>query len=149
LASITLLMLIEGGKNMKKITRALIGMGTAVAAVAITASPAQASVSNVVVTKVCSLCPEAGHMTFMADPHTRAPGDSIQVCDIQSDGWGIEGYLYYNGVIIRTADTRGHNAKYCTSWKSGNLPEDHSVTLKVCMVKGSETKNCYLDYAES
>lgn len=64
-------------------------------------------------------------------PSGSIPGDSIRACDNTADGWGIEAWLDINrdGTIDRIASTRGHNAPYRTSWKSGDIPEGTPVTV--------------------
>jgi hypothetical protein len=82
---------------------------------------------------------------FEQDPYQDIPGDSIRACDGFADGWGVTAYLdsNHNGVFDRTATTSGHPAGYCSPWASGNIPEDATVTLKVCNTKsGYAPKNC-------
>jgi hypothetical protein len=80
---------------------------------------------------------------FNADPFASDPGDAIKACDPEPDGWGAEMQMDINPVagefdIDRVASTRGHPAKYCTSWVTGDIAEDMPVALRVCIVKGED-----------
>ncbi|MFZ4280622.1 hypothetical protein [Streptomyces rhizosphaericola] len=81
-----------------------------------------------------------GYGQWSADPSGSTPGDAIRACDDTSDGWGIQLELdiHRDGTVDRIATTRGHNAPYCTEWKTGNIKEGTKVTLKLYKVKGNE-----------
>ncbi|MFD0021246.1 hypothetical protein [Streptomyces sp. NPDC058382] len=82
-----------------------------------------------------------GRGEWNADPYGNTPGDSIRACDTSSDGWGIEVKLDIgrDGTWDRIATTRGHNAKYCSPWKSGNIKEGTPVSIQVANVDGGVT----------
>lgn len=77
---------------------------------------------------------QRGYVEWQKDPDTASgrKGDSIRVCDTYSgDGRGVEARLIVNGVVDRVATTQGHNAPYCSPWKSGDLTEDKGYIAKV------------------
>lgn len=80
-----------------------------------------------------------GNGQWSADPAGSTPGDAIKACDDASDGWGIQLELDIDadGDTDRVATTRGHNAPYCTGWKTGNIKEDTDVILRLFKVKGN------------
>ncbi|MFC8587720.1 hypothetical protein ACFUGD_24685 [Streptomyces sp. NPDC057217] len=78
---------------------------------------------------------EAGQAEWWQDPSGGLPGDTLAVSDHLADGYGIEAHLSTG----RVATTRGHNSPYST-YKSGDLPEDHVYKMWVCVVKGSWQK---------
>ncbi|WP_125616083.1 hypothetical protein [Actinomadura sp. WAC 06369] len=130
---------------MKKISTIMVAAGTAAAAMTITASPAHASQDAVVHVRLCDMtwCGSAGYAHFNSDPTPLIPGDALRVCDTEADGWGVIGWLVTNeGQVIRSATTQGRNSPYCTSWKSGNLPEDMYLTVIACKIKGKTTEGC-------
>lgn len=136
---------------MRKLASVLIGVGTTVAAVAMTAVPADASQNAVVYAKACSYCRGEGYAQFMADPTNLVPGDSLKVCDVLSDGWGVIGFLENPATnkVIRQGSTLGHYAPWCTPWLTGDLPEQTHLYVGACLVKGTETKDCWMGEAWS
>ncbi|MEU5943631.1 hypothetical protein ABZ807_31765 [Micromonospora sp. NPDC047548] len=82
-----------------------------------------------------------GFGRFLPDPVDTLPGDSIDACDMASDGWGIESRLDIgnNGSWDRVVDTRGHTAPYCTGFVGGNIREGTVVRLRVTPVKGTQS----------
>ncbi|MGW0086905.1 hypothetical protein [Streptomyces sp. NPDC003393] len=76
----------------------------------------------------------AGKAAWAANPGDLgiSTGDTLVVSDVLADGYGIEAHLSDG----RTATTRGKASPY-TAKKSGNLPEDGTYYMSVCMVKGS------------
>jgi hypothetical protein len=133
---------------MRKLVAVLVGAGTTIAALAMTASPAVASQSLVLYAKACSICPGEGYVQYNADPTPQIPGDNMRVCDVMSDGWYVQGWMLdLGGRVLRTGNTYGHNAPYCGPWMGGDLQEDQRLTMVVCLVKGTETKDCRSDYA--
>jgi hypothetical protein len=76
-----------------------------------------------------------GYGEWNSDPSGSIPGDAMRACDNNSDGYGVTAKLIYNFDIIRTATTSGHNAGYCSAWKSGDLPEGRKYMLQVFRVK--------------
>ncbi|WP_446045307.1 hypothetical protein [Streptomyces olivaceus] len=88
----------------------------------------------------------AGAMTWNADPVTGgAPGDSFQVVDRLSDGWGMEAHMT-SPVSGRTATTRGHTAVYYSPWNTKDLTEGTSVYIQLCAFKGS-SERCSVAYS--
>lgn len=87
-----------------------------------------------------------GTGTFRADPSGDIPGDSIQACDWDADGWGIETQLDVNPGSSwdtdRAVNTRGHASPYCSGWKSGNIAENTPVAIRVCLVKSGSSPIC-------
>lgn len=76
-----------------------------------------------------------GYGEWQANPSGSIPGDAIRACDTKADGYGVIAKLSEDYDIFRTASTSGHNAGYCTGWKSGDLPEDHRYLLQIYRVK--------------
>ncbi len=113
-------------------------------------APAHASTSVTVHVKQCPLdyCATAGYGWFNADPigsgSGSVPGDALKACDMASDGYYIKAWLTNRdtGKLIRTASTGGHTAPYCTSWQTGNLPEQTRVWLEVCKMSGTKRVSC-------
>ncbi|MEY6563589.1 hypothetical protein AB8B12_01195 [Streptomyces sp. PGLac3x] len=114
--------------------RVLAGTGAAFALVLGATGAASAAPSDPIKTR-------GGYAQWNADPSGSIPGDSIRACDNTADGWGIEAWLDINrdGTIDRVATTRGHNAPYCSSWKSGDIPEGTPVTIYAVTVNGGIT----------
>ncbi|MDP4505334.1 hypothetical protein [Nonomuraea turcica] len=131
---------------MRNISRVLVAAGTAAAAVAMTASPAQASNDAIVHVKDCDLtyCPSVGYGHFNSDPvGSNYPGDALRACDTEPDGWGVKAWMLDSeGKIIRSATTQGYDSPYCTPWKTGDLPENMYVNIIVCKIKGTTTDGC-------
>lgn len=133
---------------MRKLAAVLVGAGTTIAALAMAASPAAASQSLVLYAHACVYCAGEGYVQYNADPTPLVPGDSMRVCDVVSDGWYVQGWMLdLGGKTLRTGKTYGHNAPYCTPWMGGDLKEDQRLTMVVCLVKGTETKDCRTDFA--
>jgi hypothetical protein len=129
---------------MRKISRVFSGVGVMVAAVAMAASPAQASSDAVVNVIPCEYCSAIGYAQFNADPTNLWPGDALRACDLESDGYGIKAWMRdSNGNILRTATTQGHEANYCTGWATGDLTEEKYVYITVCRAKGTTYDLCY------
>lgn len=129
---------------MRKISRILGAVGITVAALAMTASPAQASPSSDLILTVfdCKYCSGAGYVHFNSDPNNY-PGDAMRVCDVQADGWGIIAFMRnINGTLLRTATTQGHDSPYCTPWATGDLPEESYVQIIVCRAHGTTYDKC-------
>jgi hypothetical protein len=97
---------------------------------------------------------------FKADPGTvrrwwnhlgeTAPGDALRACDNEPDGWGVRARMTWESnstphLRVRTVSTQGHASPYCTGWKTGNIAEGKKIHLKVCLVRGDETKACKKD----
>ncbi|WP_240796267.1 hypothetical protein [Streptomyces sp. RFCAC02] len=59
-------------------------------------------------------------------------GDTLIAADSTPDGYGVEAHLS----SIRTASTRGLASPIVVR-ETGNLPENHSYSMWVCLVKGS------------
>ncbi|MET9429645.1 hypothetical protein [Streptomyces sp. NPDC003036] len=89
----------------------------------------------------------AGYGSFTADPDPArdTPGDSVMACDRAADGWGVQAELDINAVspfsfdADRIATTRGESSPYCDI-VTGNIAEETPVSLRVCLVKGTEKK---------
>lgn len=62
-----------------------------------------------------------------------APGDSLRAYDHQADGWSVEAILYKP---YRVASAAGHASPHWTGWKSGNIDEGTTVTVRICMTRG-------------
>lgn len=77
----------------------------------------------------------AGHGIWRADPSGGSTGDTLIADDILPDGYGIEAHLSDG----RIATTRGHSANYSDE-TSGNLTENTTWQMWVCVVKGSFSK---------
>ncbi|MFJ6571067.1 hypothetical protein ACIQNU_27005 [Streptomyces sp. NPDC091292] len=76
---------------------------------------------------------QRGLVQWQQDPDAASgrKGDSIRVCDTYSgDGRGVEARLIVNGSVDRIATTQGHNAPYCSPWKSGDLTEGKGYIAK-------------------
>ncbi|MFC8589459.1 hypothetical protein ACFUGD_33575 [Streptomyces sp. NPDC057217] len=88
----------------------------------------------------------AGFADWQADPDKSItpaiPGDALQVRDALSNGWGVEALAVAQagGSGYRTATTRGHNALYVSSWKTGNLKEGTPIIVQVCAVRGEKSQ---------
>ncbi|MFJ8944596.1 hypothetical protein ACIRG4_15300 [Streptomyces sp. NPDC102395] len=81
---------------------------------------------------------------WTADPYRDLTGDTVMACDSNADGWGVQAELDINPLpgsfsADRIASTRGHASPYCDK-QSGDLKEDTPVSLRVCLVKGTEKK---------
>ncbi len=87
---------------------------------------------------------QVGFAEWRQDPGGGNPGDALRVYDQEPDGYGIEAHLSDG----REATTRGHNSPYQSPWTTGDLPEDHTYYLWVCVVKGSYS-NCSQKFAVS
>lgn len=76
----------------------------------------------------------AGNAVWAANPGDlgSSTGDTLSVTDLLADGYGVQAHLTDG----RTATTRGHSSPY-TDTKTGNLPEDSTYYMTVCMVKGT------------
>lgn len=61
------------------------------------------------------------------------PGDALIAYDGAADGWGVEARLSTG----RIATTRGHNSPYWSPWATGDLPEDRTYTMQMCLVRGT------------
>ena len=78
-------------------------------------------------------------------------GDTLEVCDLHSDGWGVRGYVYRpksgdpgNGtVLIKASDPKydGYASDFCVA-VSVNVDENIRLSLKVCKYKGARIANC-------
>jgi hypothetical protein len=82
----------------------------------------------------------AGYGAFSADPGgdfngdgAADPGDAIIAIDDTADGFGVETRLSTG----RIATTRGHDSPYTSPWKTGDLPEGNTYTVRVCVVKST------------
>ncbi|MEV4620789.1 hypothetical protein AB0J74_19020 [Asanoa sp. NPDC049573] len=87
-----------------------------------------------------------GTFWFQADPANGAPGDALKTCDMEKDGLGTEIRMDIGSSsgfqqTDRIASTRGMGAGYCDGWKTGDIAENTSVALKVCLVRGT-TEYC-------
>ncbi|MGW1891563.1 hypothetical protein ACWCP6_15085 [Streptomyces sp. NPDC002004] len=85
----------------------------------------------------------AGLAEWNADPGVDAPGDALRAVDPLADGWGVEAHLLDPS---RVASTRGHDARYISPWKSGDIPEGTKVWVRLCMVKG-DLEDCTIFYS--
>ncbi|ADI11187.1 hypothetical protein SBI_08069 [Streptomyces bingchenggensis BCW-1] len=79
----------------------------------------------------------AGYAEWRQDPYNGDPGDAMRVRDSNADGYGIEAVLTYDG---RKATTRGHDSPYRSPWTTGDLSEDHTYVMRVCVVRGTADK---------
>lgn len=77
----------------------------------------------------------AGHAIWQRDPSGGEPGDALTASDELPDGYGIEAHLSTG----RVASTRGHDANYQET-VPGDLPEDHTYQMWVCVVQGTFEK---------
>ena len=130
---------------MRRFARGLMAAGTTVAAIVLTASPAQASTDALIYVNDCSWvgCPEVGSGYFHADPAGSIPGDALQACDRYADGWGVITWMIdENNTVIREATTQGQDSPYCTPWQTGNLPEEKYLMVIACKIKGTTTELC-------
>ncbi|MFD8916278.1 hypothetical protein ACFV0Y_00475 [Streptomyces sp. NPDC059569] len=118
--------------TMSKITRALITVGGAAGLVFTMQGSAWAAQTATI--------PGVGYGQWQADPDGSIPGDSIRACDNVTDTFGIQVQLDIgrDGDIDRFATTEGHNATYCSAWKSGNIAEGTPITIWVYKVRGGE-----------
>ncbi|MGW4466866.1 hypothetical protein [Micromonospora sp. NPDC004704] len=87
-----------------------------------------------------------GNGEFRADPMDGSPGDAIGACDNRADGLGVEIRMDIGSSsgfqqTDRIASTRGQNSPTCTGWATGDIAENTSVALKICLVQGS-TEYC-------
>ncbi|MEU3727930.1 hypothetical protein AB0E81_00720 [Streptomyces sp. NPDC033538] len=78
-----------------------------------------------------------GRAEWNANPSGSTPGDSLRACDTNADGYGVKAKMFNSNYdVVRTASTSGLSAGQCTSWKSGNLPEDNRFQIITYRVKG-------------
>ncbi|MFK4099521.1 hypothetical protein ACI2L1_05455 [Streptomyces sp. NPDC019531] len=87
-----------------------------------------------------------GYGQWNDDPYGSILGDSIRACDSYSDGMWMVAVLDidrdgYRESSDRIASTRGLVAGQCSSWKSGDLPENTSYTLWVSNEESGWTGN--------
>ncbi|MEW2490647.1 hypothetical protein [Streptomyces sp. NPDC048411] len=80
----------------------------------------------------------AGEAIWSQDPYNGDPGDALMAYDGLADGLGIHAYLSDG----RMASTAGHSSPYYSGWVTGDLPEDHWYTMKVCTEKGGSNISC-------
>jgi hypothetical protein len=75
-------------------------------------------------------------------------GDTLTVCDLSADGWGVRGYVYEpyagneeDGTVLIKADDPSDDGD-CTS-VSKNISETVTIWLKVCNYAGASVVACY------
>ncbi|ANB06625.1 hypothetical protein SAM40697_2666 [Streptomyces ambofaciens] len=77
-----------------------------------------------------------GYAQWNANPSGSTPGDSLRACDTNADGYGVKAKAFNSNYdVVRTASTSGLSAGQCTSWKSGDLPEDNRFQIITYRVK--------------
>jgi hypothetical protein len=74
-------------------------------------------------------------------------GDTLTVCDMKGDGWGVRGYIYRpyagdpaNGTVLIKASDPSYNGE-CVA-VSENIDESIAISIKVCNYKGSSLIYC-------
>ena len=74
-------------------------------------------------------------------------GDTLKVCDVYSDGYGIRGYVYIpntgdegNGTVLLKASDPSNNGSCVTTTK--NISETTTIALKVCQYAGATIASC-------
>ena len=74
-------------------------------------------------------------------------GDSLQVCDMKGDGWGVRGYIYRpytgdpaNGTVLIKASDPSYDEQ-CVA-VSKNVDESVAISIKVCNYKGDSIIFC-------
>lgn len=81
----------------------------------------------------------SGLAEWSADPapHANYPGDAVRARDLAADGWGVKAIIENP---YRVATTQGHDSPYTTPWKTGDLTEGREIRMRLCMVKGLNSK---------
>lgn len=74
-------------------------------------------------------------------------GDTMTVCDISSDGYGVRGYIYTpyagdpaNGTVLIKGNDASNDGNCATF--AENLSETRSISIKVCQYAGDVVKSC-------
>lgn len=74
-------------------------------------------------------------------------GDTLDVCDIRADGFGVRGYIYLpnasdpaNGTVLFKGNDPS-SAGDCTSFTK-NIAENIPLGIKVCNYRGSDVVDC-------
>ncbi|GAA3740063.1 hypothetical protein HDA32_002684 [Spinactinospora alkalitolerans] len=88
---------------------------------------------------------DAGVVLWNADPGSNngwPKGDTLYARDSLSDGYAVEGRVYYDGGgFLLYAATSGHTAPYTAS-KTKNIAEGTRLLLRVCVLQGSSKIAC-------
>ncbi len=80
----------------------------------------------------------AGYALWSRDPCGSDPGDALAAGDVLADGYGINAYLSTG----RSATTAGHASPYQSPWVTGDLPEDNTYVMNVCIEKSGADRVC-------
>lgn len=74
-------------------------------------------------------------------------GDTMTVCDLSSDGYGVRGYIYTpysgnpgNGTVLIKGNDPSNDGNCATFAK--NLSESAPISIKVCQYAGDVVRDC-------